>query len=184
MKQFNLTGSNVWLIIAASAGVALLPVSDGWAQEKCRRSGTYVAQDSKFTQQHVIDVGDVPGHQVRILELHRTPSNAQPNCEGLKVVESWSRGYSDYTNLNGRAWGYDVTVLENGDKIFAQWSGTTQTVFNADGTRRTRYTGVTTFTGGTGKYRGIRGTSKVTSAFDPKTGFNETQWEDEYWIEN
>lgn len=40
-----------------------------------------------------------------------------------------------------------------------------------------------TFIGGAGKYLGIRGMSRVTSMFDPKTGFNETQWEDEYWIE-
>ena len=184
MNKFSSAGLSVSCAIVMSAGVMLLPMSEGWAQEKCKRSGTSLAQDSKYTQQHVIDVGDVPGHQVRILELHRTPSNAKPNCEGLKIAESWSRGYSDYIDLNGRAWGYDVTVLENGDKIFGQWSGTTQTTFKDDGTKNTRYTGVTTFTGGTGKYRGIRGTSRVTSAFDPKTGFNETQWEDEYWLEN
>jgi hypothetical protein len=133
MNKFNSVGLSVSFACFLSAGVTLLPMSEGWAQEKCKRSGTSLAQDSKYTQQHVIDVGDVPGHQVRILELHRTPSNAKPNCEGLKAAESWSRGYSDYTNLNGRAWGYDVTVLDNGDKIFSQWSGTTQTTFNADG---------------------------------------------------
>ena len=132
MKMFGPTGLNVSFAIIASAGLALLPISEGWAQQKCKRSGAYLAQDSKYTEQHVIDVGDVPGHQVRILELHRTPSNAKPNCEGLKVVETWSRGYSDYTNLNGRAWGYDVTVLENGDKIFGQYAGTAQTTFSAD----------------------------------------------------
>jgi hypothetical protein len=184
MKKFNLTELNASYAIVAIVALTLLPIPEGWAQEKCKRSGTYLAQDSKYTQQHVIDVGDVPGHQVRILEVHRTPSNAKPNCEGLKVVEAWNRGYSDYTNLNGRAWGYDVTVLENGDKIFGQFSGTTQTTFKSDGTKKTLYTGVTTFTGGTGKYRGIRGMSQVTSAFDPKTGFNENQWEDEYWIEH
>jgi len=184
MSKFGAIQLTVSSATMAIAAMTLLPISEGWAQEKCKRSGTSLAQDSKYTQQHVIDVGDVPGHQVRILELHRVPSNAKPNCEGLKVKESWSRGYSDYTNLNGRAWGYDVTVLENGDKIFGQWFGTTQTIFSADGTKNTRYTGVTTFVGGTGKYRGIRGTSRVTSAFDPKSGYNETQWEDEYWVEN
>ena len=184
MKKLTPMGLSVSLAVAMSAGLILLPVSTGWAQEKCKRSGHYLAQDSKYTQQHVIDVGDVPGHQVRILELHRTPSNAKPNCEGLKVVETWARGYSDYTNLNGRGWGYDITVLENGDKIFGQYSGTSQTTFSPDGTKKTVYTGVTTFTGGTGKYRGIRGMSRVTSAFDPKTGFNEIQWDDEYWIED
>ena len=184
MWKFRLTGLSVAIAIVVGTGLALLPISDAKAQEKCKWSGTSLAKDSKFTQQHVIDVGDVPGHQVRILELHRTPSNAKPNCEGLKVAESWNRGYSDYTNLNGRAWGYSTTVLENGDKIFGQWSGTTQTTFNADGTKKTLYTGITTFGGGTGKYRGVRGISREASVFDPQTGFNENEWEAEYWIEN
>jgi hypothetical protein len=92
MQKFSLMGLHVSFAIAVSAGPILLPISMGSAQEKCKRSGTYLAQDSKYTQQHVIDVEDVPGHQVRLLELHRTPSNSKPNCEGLKVVESWTSG--------------------------------------------------------------------------------------------
>lgn len=183
MNKCILKAFSVCSVIVTCAGLSLIPVSEGWAQEKCKRSGVYLAQDSKYVQQHVIDVGDAPGHQVRILELRRTPSNAKPNCEGLKVVESWSRGYSDYTNTNGRAWGYGIDVLEDGDKIFSQWSGTTQSTVSSDGSKKTMYTGVSTLTGGTGKYRGIRGMSRVSSVFDPKTGFNETQWDDEYWIE-
>ena len=183
MKQSNLTGLNVWLVIVATAALALLAISDGWAQEKCKRSGTSVAQDSKFTQQHVIDVGDVPGHPVRILEVHRTPSNAKPNCEGLKVVELWNRGYSDYINTNGRAWGYRIVLLEGGEKIFGQWSGTTHSTLNADGSKKNTFTGTYVLTGGTGRYRGIQGTGRELFTFDPATGFNESQWEEEYWIE-
>ena len=176
--------TSIGLLVLAAMEVSFVPSSESWAQEKCKRSGTYLPQDIKFTQQHVIDVGDVPGHQVRILEVHRTPSNAKPNCEGLKLVETWVRGYSDYTNINGRAWGYEVNILESGEKIFGQWSGTTHTTVTSDGSKKSLYTGVTTFVGGTGKYHGIRGMSRVTTLFDPKTGFNEVQWEDEYWIDN
>ena len=126
-------------------------------EDKCKRSGKILAQDTKYTQQHVIDVGDIPGPQVRILELHRTPSNAKPNCEGLKVMESWNRGYSDYVNTNGRSWGYSLISLDNGDKIFTQYSGTSQTTVNTDGSKKSTYTGVYDLTGGSGKYRGVRG---------------------------
>jgi len=184
MKTWKLKCVNVLLTVVAGASLSSIPVAEGWAQEKCKRTGTNLAQDTKYTQQHVIDVGDVPGHQVRILELHYTPSNAKPNCEGLKVVEAWSRGYSDYTNTNGRAWGYATDTLENGDKIFAQWSGITQTIINPDGSKKSTYTGITTYTGGTGKYRGIHGMSRSSVNFNPATGLNESQWEQEYWIEN
>ena len=169
--------------LLAVTALCIAAADDGWAQQKCKRSGKNLAADSKYTQQHVIDVGDIPGHQVRIMEIHRTPSNAKPNCEGHTIVEVWNRGYSDYININGRAWGYSVITLDNGDKIYVNYGGTSQTIFAEDGSRKSTYTGVYTFAGGTGKYRGIRGMGRNVSAFDPKTGFNEDQWEEEYWVE-
>ena len=93
---------------------------DGWAQEKRKIAWTAPAPNSKYTQQHTIDVGDVPGHQVRIVEIHQTYPGGAPVFDGVRVVEDWFRGYSDYTNVNGHAWGYGQYVLENGDKILAK----------------------------------------------------------------
>ena len=153
------------------------------AQEKCKMKWEVPAANSNYTEQHVIDVGDVPGHQVRILELHRTFPNDQPNCEGLKRVEQWNRGYSDYIDRNGRSWGYTVTILENGDKIFGEFSGTTQTVVAADGSKKSTFSGVVVYTGGTGKYQGVRGLQRESAVFDPEKNFNQSQSEAEYWLE-
>jgi len=174
---------HVLLAMVTGAGLTLVPEANTWAQQKCKQSGEYLPQDSKYVQQHMMDAGDIPGHQVRIMEIHRTPSNATPNCEGLKVVESWNRGYSDYINGNGRAWGYRIYILESGDRIFAQYSGNSHTTVNADGSKKGTYTGVYVITGGTGKYRGAQGTGREFSNFDIQTGFNEAKWEEEYWIE-
>src|SRR5689334_656104 len=122
MKSRSLVVLSLGAALAASAA---LPAA---AQERCKVSWEVSAANSTYAQQHVIDVGDVPGHQVRIFELHRVYPDDKPNCEGLKRVESWNRGYSDYIDRNGRAWGYQVTVLENGDKIFAEFNVTSQTI--------------------------------------------------------
>ncbi len=182
MKVFSQHGKNcafafAVVILGATTG------PDAQAQQHCKQSGKNLAADSKFTQQHVIDVGDIPGHQVRIVEVRRTPSNARPNCEGAKVVEQWNRGYSDYTNTNGRAWGYRVVILDSGERIFGQWQGTTHTTLSADGAKKTVFTGTYVITGGTGRYRGIQGVGREISHFDPSSGFNEAEWEEEYWIE-
>jgi hypothetical protein len=153
------------------------------AQEKCKMQWEIPASNSNFTQQHVIDVGDVPGHQVRVFELRRTFPNDQPNCEGLKRVEEWVRGYSDYIDRNGRAWGYRITVLENGDKIFGEFSGASQTVVAADGSKKSTFSGVVVYTGGTGKYQGIRGLQRESSQFDPEKNFSQAQADAEYWLE-
>jgi hypothetical protein len=175
--------SNAGLLLAITLTLYWAAPGPLSAQEKCKMKWEAPAANANFTQQHVIDVGDVPGHQVRIFELHRTFPNDQPNCEGLKRLEEWSRGYSDYIDRNGRAWGYRITVLENGDKIFGEYSGTSQTVVAADGSKKSTYSGVVVYTGGTGRYHGVRGLQRENSQFDPEKNFSQAQLEAEYWLE-
>jgi hypothetical protein len=175
--------SSAGLLLAMTAMLIWVAPDPLSAQEKCKMKWEVPAANADFTQQHMIDVGDVPGHQVRIYELHRTFPNDQPNCEGLKRVEEWNRGFSDYFDRNGRAWSYRITVLENGDKIFGESSGTSQTVVAADGSKKTTYSGVVVYTGGTGRYQGVRGLQRESAVFDPEKNFNQSQSEAEYWLE-
>ena len=140
---------------------------------------------AKYTQQHIIDVGDVPGHQIRAYELASkyTAEAPGPVYDGIKVVESWTRATSDYTNGSGHASGYVVSLLANGDKIFAVLELVSQTKSAADGSRKTIFTTVTRLVGGTGKFKAIRGTLIGSGATDFKTGTSGTVTEGEYWIE-
>lgn len=104
-----------------------LAISNGAALDRCRIRWEVPAVDTKYTQQLALDVGDMPGHQIRVYELRRVYPNDKPNCEGLKRVESWSYGYSDYVDRNAPYREYMVTTLENGDKIFSEFTGTSQT---------------------------------------------------------
>ena len=104
--------------IALSCLAVALPANNALAQE--RLAFKVGAENAKYTQQHAIDVGDVSGHRVRLFEIHRTYPSKAPEINGMKIVESWSRGISDYTNNNGEAITYGVYVLENGDKFFTR----------------------------------------------------------------
>ena len=144
-------------ICAASLGVALILFAPQVsAQNRCKMSWESPPSDTKYHQQLALDVGDIPGHQIQIFELHRVYSDAKPNCEGLKWVEQWARGFRDVIDRNGHVWDYDVKTFENGDKIFARNDGSSQTVVSPDGAKKSTATGVTTLTGGTGKFRGIQ----------------------------
>jgi ABC-type hemin transport system ATPase subunit len=79
--------------------------------------------------------------------------------------------------------GLAVTLLENGDKIFAEFSGAVQTVVGPDGSKKTTATTVHKLTGDTGQYQGVRGIQRESTAFDPDTNSNETRAEVEYWFE-
>jgi hypothetical protein len=172
-------------VFGLSLGLVLSPIdfSNVSAQEKCKVSEGPDVAKSTYTQQHTLDVGDVPGHQIRIYEVHRTYPNDKPNCEGLKRIESWDRGYSNYVDWNGPTTSFGVVVFENGDKIFTKNVGTSQTTISPDGTKNSTYTGVATYTGGTVNYKGIRGLFRVSTKFDPEKKINLPQIEGEYWLE-
>jgi len=176
---------NLRLTCAASLGLALalLAAPNVSAQEKCKLIWESPAADTKYTQQLTLDVGDISGHQVRVREIHRVYRNDKPNCEGLKRTESWDRGFSDYIDRNGRAWGYSVITLENGDKIYTEWTGSSQTTVGQDGSKDGLFEGVARWTGGTGKYATVRGFERNHGKFNLDKGLNETKDEVEYWFE-
>lgn len=179
--------TSVWkaanVALTVFAALSLFAAPQAWAQQKHQISYKNQGQNTKYVQQHTIDVGDIPGHQVRIYEIQTKFPNDPPVFEGVRVVESRASGYSDYVDINGRHWGYSTLVLENGDKIFTRNDGSSQTIVNADGSKKSTATGVTMLTGGTGKFRGIQGTLRYVTIFDPKAGLNEGQTEGVYWIE-
>ena len=81
-------------ILSRGAVFFALTISNGAAQEKCRRLrlGSARRVDTKYTQQFALDVGDISGHQIRIYELRRVYPNDKPNCEGAETdreLELW-----------------------------------------------------------------------------------------------
>ena len=61
--------------------------------------------------------------------------------------------------------------------------GTAQTVVAPDGAKKSTYEGTATWTGGTGKYLGVRGISWNHVIFDVSKGLNQQSGEVEYWFE-
>jgi hypothetical protein len=164
--------------------VVLLAMSAGEARAQTKQKYSFKTPpgSGKYTQQNTIDIGDVPGHQIRIYEVQYTYTTEGPVFDGVKVVEERSRGASDYINGSGHVTGYELYVLQNGDKIFSRFTLVTQTVVNADGSKKSNYSSVAELTGGTGNFRGIRGTLRTSGSTDFKTRV-ESQTEGEYWIE-
>ena len=152
------------------------------AQQAQKVSFKNPAANSKYTQQHVLDVGDVPGHQVRIYELHRTYPNDPPIINGVKLKESWGRNFSDYTDNNGPGIVYTTYIMENGDKIFMRGSLVATSSAGPDGSKKNTATTAGTITGGTGKFGGISGIFRTVTIFDAKAGINEGTTELEYTI--
>lgn len=153
------------------------------AQEKQKYSFKAPPGSTKYTQTHLMDVGDVPGHQVRLAEVQSSYSGNGPAYDGVKVVSARSVLVSDYTDGSGRASSYTVQNLETGEKVFQRTEIVAHSSAGADGARRIGFTQVATLVGGTGRFKGIRGTLRTTGLTDLKTGTSGAETEGEYWFE-
>lgn len=161
-------------IAIACLGIAV----SAWAQQKQRLSFILPAGQSKYTQQHLLDVGDTPEHKLRLYELQRSLGEDGPKIEGSRLAELWIRGISDFTDVNGLATAYSVYVFDGGDKIFAR----SDLVAVTDG-GKTNTLAAGQITGGTGKFRGIRGVIRVASSPDPASGLLRSKFDIDYWFD-
>jgi hypothetical protein len=162
--------------IVVSAAAAGAPQS-ALAQEKQHASLKAAAETSKITQGHNIDVGDVPGHIVRVYEVHRTYPSNPAIINGLKLIEVWERGLTELTEGNGNSTATGVYVMDNGDKFFVR---AVSVIESASGKLTAKQVG--NITGGMGKLAGIRGTVHAVTNFDINSGFNEAQTDIDYTI--
>jgi hypothetical protein len=89
--------------LVAAIAMLSLPASRALAQNSQRVFFPTSAENTQYTQQHVIEVDDAPGHQVRVFEIHRTFPKDPPVIGGLRLKEEWNRGMSDYTDNSGPA---------------------------------------------------------------------------------
>jgi hypothetical protein len=178
-KLFAFASVLLTALISFSANIAL-------AQKHYPVEDRADLSTGKYVQQHVIDAGDVPGHKVRIMEVQRIYNDKSGLAvSGKKVTEARVWGYSDYTNGKSKAWGYGVWILEDGNKVYNEWAGSTSSEPKPNGSIEGIFNGVTWLKGGTGKFSSIRGLIADVNHFnnDPKSGYNRSESKGEYWFE-
>ncbi len=131
------------------AAVALAAfVTSAIAQTKI--SGT--VQCAKPDEQHALDVGDRPQHSLAISKGKCTWTKPM-EIAGTQTKDDSFTGFEDVSATKGSGRGYVVGTLANGDKMYVR---TQSTATLKDGSMQTE-TGSFTFTGGTGKAKGIKG---------------------------
>ena len=120
---------------------------------------TGTCQFGKSDPQLMIPVGDRPGHSLGVEQLKCTWTKPQ-EIGGDKSKDGVSTATDDISGNNVRARGIHVTTMESGDKLFVAYQGTATT---KDGAMQTGK-GTWTYTGGSGKLKGIKGKGTYTCA--------------------
>jgi hypothetical protein len=117
----------------------------------------------KPDQQQAVDVGDRTGHALVIAKMSCTWTNPY-EIAGAKAKDYMVTVASDATGAKSQDRGYVVIIMDDGDKAFVRFMGSGTSA--KDGT--TAGEGTWSYTGGTGKLKGItgKGTYKSTGNAD------------------
>jgi hypothetical protein len=152
-------------LLAASAATAL-------AQTKISGTG----KCGKADEQHAIEVGDRPGHVLVVVKFSCTWTTPI-EMAGIKSKSYIGTVTSDASGEKSQERGYVVVTMDNGDKTYLRFQGAGTT--KAGGAHSGE--GTWSYTGGTGKLRGLKGkgTYKSSGATAEET---EDQVEGDYTL--
>jgi hypothetical protein len=156
--------------VVLAGGLALLAAVSVSAQTKV--SGT--AKCSKPDPDYNIDVGDRPGHLMLLEKVPCTWTDTS-NWPGEKPKDGYAVGAVEITATKVTGTGTMVSTTEASDKMFVSYRDSA--VVKDGKTGETR--GTWSYTGGTGKLKGIKGggTFKLTFSEDGATSTLEVEGE-------
>jgi hypothetical protein len=129
-----------------------------WAQTKI----TGTLQCGKADPAYAIPVGDRPDHAFSISKVKCTWSNA-PEIAGTAAKDHDFTAFNDVSGNRGRSRTAAVGTMANGDKYFSVSQGT---VTLKEGVPQS-HEGTWSYTGGTGKLKGIKGKGTYKGAVAP-----------------
>ena len=175
-RRINLT---LGIFFVASIGAASGEVL---AQQKYRITQP-PASTSQYLQQHAISVEDFPQHQIRVYEIRFEYPKKDFSIAGVLVKETIVRGISDYVRFSGPFTTYVVYTLEDGNKVFGRGAGTSMMAKDANGNDVVKFSSVENFTGGTGRFKGIRGQLHSIGQREVVAKTVTQDLSGEYWIE-
>ncbi len=120
---------------------------------------------------------DTPDHQMIVYERVGASASADPDFDNLEQV---FYHYTDQVAGSGTHKGYLIMKNRQGDKIFSQYEGIHRVVIGAAGWEGSAE-GRLQYTGGTGKFKTIKGSGPYRMKIIPAGGLYhvETTWEGE-----
>ncbi len=113
-------------------------------------SGT--VQCGKSDEQHMLEVGDHPGHSLMISK-GKCSWTKPMEIAGTQTKEDVGTNFDEVRGNKSQGHGYVVGTMANGDKMYVRIQGSSTL---KDGTVETAE-GAWNFTGGTGKLKGVKG---------------------------
>jgi hypothetical protein len=118
-------------------------------------------QCAKPEPEYTVPVSDRPNHAMALAKEKCTWTKGE--IGGIRITEEEDVVVSDISGNTASARGYAVPVLANGDKVFVHFQGIT----TLKDTVPVSFHGTWSFTGGTGKLKGIKGSGTYKGRDNP-----------------
>jgi len=115
----------------------------------------------KFEPSNPMDVGDQPGHMLAVGKVKCTYSKGE--LAGVQVKSEEDTFVMDMMPTRGTENGYGVIDTASGDKAFVKWQGSTTMKDKMPASA----SGTWSFTGGTGKLKGVKGKGSYKGTYKP-----------------
>ena len=147
------------MILACLAVLALATTAG--AQTKV--SGTIHC--NKPDPQYGIEIGDRPGHGFGIDKTACTWTKPM-EIAGIQSKDGYDVGFGESSGNKANGRGYHVSTMTNGDKVYVRFQGTDTL---KDGAPQSSQ-GTWSYTGGTGKFKGIKGKGTYKGTFGADGG--------------
>jgi hypothetical protein len=122
--------------------------------------------------------GDDPKHELVALMIHReTTTSSDPDHNETELIVY---DQSDQVEGTGTHRGYYRRLFKNGDTDYGPTEGTQKTTVKEDGSWETTWEGTWKVTGGTGKFKNIKGGGTYRGKATAQEAFTEWEGEVEY----
>jgi hypothetical protein len=145
------------------------------AAEKKRIKGT--DKGGPPISRTVVSPGDDPKHELA-MTIHRdTTTSSDPDWDGTEVMVY---DQSDSVAGTGTHRGYTRRLFKNGDTDYGSFEGTHKTTVKEDGSLETTWEGTWKATGGTGKFKNVKGGGTYRGKVTAEGAFTEWESEVEY----
>jgi hypothetical protein len=175
----NVGAVTATLILPALAFVVVSLSFSAQAAEKKKITGTH--KNGPVISQTVVPLGpgDDPKHKLVVLEIRRDIiSSSDPD---LNEAEHMLYEQRDEVAGTGTHRGYFRNLLKNGDTQYGTYEGTFKTTFKEDGSwETTTWEGTYEVSGGTGKFKNIKGSGTYRGKATVEGASSEFEGEEEY----
>ena len=125
----------------------------------------------------VVSPGDDPTRVVVLMIRRDTTTSSEPDWNETEVIVNEE---SDSVEGTGTHRGYSRRLFKNGDTDYSSYEGTHKTTVKEDGSRETTWEGTNKITGGTGKFKNIKGGGTYRGKATAEGAFSEFEGEVEY----